>query len=302
MIHFSSSLSPTNAVPVKTPIPTNTEDFVMSITRSDTFHKSTETPAAPLIKSASATKKIKRSETFDTEAESISPPPLAEPTDTIPPASIVRSDTFVSKPESTASPPPPPIEPVQTYMESRSNTFVSKSQTPPPPVEITLPTYTKNRFESVVSTNETLPITNPLPLNLSSSIEQPEPIPIKADIPIRPGTASPRKAPTEGKHPIKAIYSYLNEARRWAEQTHDITYSNILLSLEETFQQILTRKTGGTLRKLPDIDAQVLIKAAKSQSAQEVCSTKLFITVHKNLILRFAIYFSNKFLHLVRCL
>jgi hypothetical protein len=263
----------------------------MSITRSDTFDKSTETPAAPLIKSASATKSIKRSETFDTEVESISPPPLAESRDTIPPASIARSDTFVSKPESTASSPPPvetipstkPIEPVQTYMESQSNTFVSKSQTPPPPAEIALPTrqtevvptYTKNHFENVLSTNESLPVTNPISVNQSSPIEQPEPIS------IRPRTASPRKAPTEGKHPIKAIYSYLNEARRWADQTRDVTYSNLLLSLEETFQQIHTRKTGGTLRKLPDIDAQILIKAAKSRSAQEVCFTKLFITIQK---------------------
>jgi hypothetical protein len=169
-------------------------------------------------------------------------------------------------------------------MENRSNTFVSKSQTPPPPMEIissTKPTEViptpsdtfNNRFENVPSANESSPVTNTLPINLLSSIEQPEPILIKADIPIRPRTSSPRKAPAEGKHPIKAIYSFLNEARRWAEQTRDMTYSNLLLSLEETFQQIPTRKTGGTLRKLPDIDVQILIKAAKTQSPQEVCST-----------------------------
>jgi hypothetical protein len=83
--------------------------------------------------------------------------------------------------------------------------------------------------------------------------------------------SSPRKGPIEGKHPIKAIYSFLNEARRWAEQTRDVTYSNLLLSMEETFQQIPTRKAGGTLRKLPDIDSKILIKAAKNQSPNEVC-------------------------------
>jgi hypothetical protein len=35
-------------------------------------------------------------------------------------------------------------------------------------------------------------------------------------------------------------------------------------------QQIPTRKTGGILRKLPDIDSQILTKAAKNQSPQEV--------------------------------
>jgi hypothetical protein len=190
----------------------------------------------------------------------------------------------VSKSESSPPPPPPLIESSSstksTYIEHRSDTFVSHS-------------------EDVPSSNERLPIIDTLPINLSSSFEQTEKIPIKSDIPLTPRVSTPRKVSVEGKHPIKAIYSFLNEARRWSEQTRDITYSNLIVSTEEIVQQIPTRKTGITLRKLPDIDSQILTKSTKNQFPQEVCKNKIFVIIHKNFMIRFVIYFSNNFLLLV---
>jgi len=173
--------------------------------------------------------------------------------DTIPSASTNQSDTFISK--SKSSSPPPPIESIPatkstdiipTYIENRSDTFISRS-------------------EDVPASNEGLPI-----INLSSSLEQLEIIPIKPDVSLTPRVSTPRKKSAEGKHPIKTIYSFINEARRWAEHTRDITYSNLILSTEEIIQQIPTRKTGGILRKLPEIDSQILTKATKNQFPNEV--------------------------------
>lgn len=146
-------------------------------------------------------------------------------------------------------------------MNNRSDTFISKSQTPPPPIEVIIstkptdvvPTYSENRSDLLTSPSEGLP----------SSREQ-------ADIPLTPGVSIPHKTSIEGKHPIKSIYSFLNEARRWALQTRDITYSTLMLSTEEILQQIPTRKPAGILRKIPDIDSQILTKAAKDRSSKEV--------------------------------
>jgi len=239
-------------------ITTSTENLSGPITRSDTFDKKLESPVSPSIENSSASRSITRSETFDKENESVSPPSITKSTDTIPSTSTHRSDTFVSKSESSP-PPPPPIERISsaksTYIEKRSGTFISHS-------------------EDVPSLNERLPIIDTLPINILSSLEQPDIIPVKHDIPLTPRVLTPPKVPVDGKHPIKAIYSFLNEARRWAEHTHDITYSNLILSTEEIIQQIPTRKTGGNLRKLPDIDSQILIKASKNQSPNEVCVTQ----------------------------
>jgi len=243
-----------------THITISTENLSRPLTRSDTFDKKLESPMPPSTENIPVSRSITRSETFDKENERVSPPSITKSTDTILSTSIHRSDTFVSKPESS---PPPPIEHISstkstniipTYIENRSDTFISHS-------------------EDVSSLNERLPIIDALPINILSSLEQPDIIPIKHDIPLTPRISNPCKAPVDGKHPIKAIYSFLNEARRWAEHTHDITYSNLILSTEEIIQQIPIRKTGVNLRKFPDIDSEILIKASKNQSSNEVCDT-----------------------------
>ena len=173
-----------------------------------------ESPVPPPIDTTPVKKTMRRSGTFDTEPEKISPPP----------------------------PPPPPTtttEPVSTFIEQPSDLVVSKPQTPPMDPDPTYPEY-----QSTLLTNSPPP-----------------------QVPI------PHKVSIEGKHPIKAIYSFLNEARRWAEQTQEITYSKLMFATEEISQQIPTRKPAGTLRKIPDIDSQTLIKAAKAQLPGEVCSS-----------------------------
>ncbi len=132
-----------------------------------------------------------------------------------------------------------------------------------------------------MSSNEKIPFIKSIdtaPINLIPSSEQIETIPVKPDIPKTPRVSTPRKAPVKEKHPIKITYSFLNEARRWAENTHDITYSNLILLTKETIQQMPTRKIGGTLRKLPDIDSQILTKAAKKQSSREYLLLEQLLT------------------------
>ena len=116
-------------------------------------------------------------------------------------------------------------------------------------------------------------------MNLSTPLKQSEIIPVKTDRPSTPRISTPRKAPVEEKYASKATYPFLNEARRWAEHTRDITYSNLIRSTEEIVQQIPTRKTGATQRKLPDIDSQILTKAAKNQSSNEVCDISKRLTI-----------------------
>ena len=67
--------------------------------------------------------------------------------------------------------------------------------------------------------------------------------------------------------------SGLNDARRWAEHTRDMTYANVIQLTEELSHQIPFRKAGVPIRKLPDIDSQLLTKTAKSQSPSEVCQS-----------------------------
>lgn len=148
------------------------------------------------------------------------------------------------------------MEPVSTFLENRSGTFVSKSQTPPP---IERPPSTK-------------PI-DPVPIHLFEDLSLTN-VPPETTISPTPRVSIPHKVSIEGKHPIKAIYSFLTEARRWAEQTRDITYSNLMLSTEEILQQVPARKAPGTLRKLPDIDSQILIKAAQARLPGEVSQIK----------------------------
>lgn len=234
-------------------IPISTENYLTSITRSDTFNTKAESPSPPQTGRTSTTKSINRSGTFHKEPENVlSPVPVIQSVETIPAALTNRSSTFVSKSE---TPPLPPenilsTDFIPTFTETRSDTFISRS-------------------EDVPSSNEKLPIIDPIPTHLPSSLEQFETIPMKLDISSTPRLSTPPKVSVEGKHPIKTIYSFINEARHWAEHTRDITYSHLLLSTEEIIRQLPIRKTGGTLRKLPDIDSQILIKAAGNQSSND---------------------------------
>lgn len=197
-----------------------------------------QTPPPPPNVIPMRSESIQRAETFEKPAESPVPPSIVKKT-------IRRSGTFDTEPEKISPPPPSPTEPVSTFIEQRPDSVVSKPQTPP-----TEPDSTYREDQSTLLIN-TLPERNISP--------PPPPVSI------------PHKVSIEGKHPIKAIYSFLNEARRWAEQTQEITYSNLMFATEEISQQIPTRKPAGTLRKVPDIDAQTLIKAAKAQLPGEVC-------------------------------
>jgi hypothetical protein len=210
-------------------------------------------------------KTAKRSDTFDKDSESslllsTESIPVIQPIDTIRPTSINRSDTFDKKSESSS---PPLIESKSIDTINRSDTFVSKSDVENiPPIE---PNDSHKRSESIS-------VIKPIDIisTLTSSLEQSVTIPVKSEIISTPRVSTPRKALVKEKHPDKTTYSFITEARRWAEHTHDITYSNLLIATEETAQQIPTRKTGSTIRKLPDIDSQILTKAAKSQSPNEV--------------------------------
>jgi hypothetical protein len=167
-------------------------------------------------------------------------------------------------------------------MEKRTDIFISPSESiSSPPECITpiksndhIPAFMENKSTIVSTSDESIPVIKSidiLPINLSTSLKQSQTIPVKPDRPSTPRVSTPRKAPPEENHSTKATYPFLNEARRWAEHTRDITYSNLIRSTEEIIQQIPTRKTGATLRKLPDIDSQILTKAAKKQSPEEVC-------------------------------
>lgn len=183
----SKEQRPSSTLP-QTPPSINRESFSATIAR-------VESPVPLPIDTTPVIETIRRSGTFDTEPEKISPPPV-----------VTRQNSIHS--------PSPAREPEPTYPEDQS-----------------------------ILLTDTLPV------------------------PI------PHKVSNEGKHPIKAIYSFLNEARRWAQQTQEITYSTLMFATEEILQQIPTRKAAGTLRKLPDIDSQTLIKAAKTQLPGEVCSS-----------------------------
>lgn len=211
-----------------------------------------------MIESIPITKPRNRSETFEKDTESVSPPPIVTPLHPIPSASITRSDTFVSKPESPPPPPPPSIETISSTK----------------PTDI-IPSYIENRSDTFISHSEDVP-TSIERLPVIETLNQSETIPVKPDVPFTPRISTPRKRSIEGKHPIKAIYSFLHEARRWAEHTRDVTYSNLILATEEIISQIPTRKAGAALRKLPDIDSSILSKAAKDQSPKEVCTTTYF--------------------------
>ena len=100
--------------------------------------------------------------------------------------------------------------------------------------------------------------------------EQPQVKSARAMIPPSPRVATPRKAPVEEKVSVKVNNAFLTKARRWAKSTTDNRYAHLLGASEEAASQVSIRKTGTNLRKLPDIDAQILKKLVKEQPSQQV--------------------------------
>lgn len=243
--------------------PTPRRERSKQIVRAETFEKEAETPAPPTVDNTPTTPVINRLDTFVSKREDTPPPPPSS-VEPVPSTTVTRVDTVVNITENTSLP---------NEIKHGLDTFISKPETPPPPpprqpspLPVEMPSEpTPSQTEELVLSNETIPIVDLLPT------EQPEIKEVKVDIPLTPRISTPPpKVTVEGKHPIKAIYSFLNEARRWAQQTRDVTYANLILSTEELLQHLPSRKTGGTLRKLADIDVQVLAKAAKSPLPKEV--------------------------------
>ena len=110
-----------------------------------------------------------------------------------------------------------------------------------------------------------------------------------------PRPPTPRKRSVEEKRPIKMDNSFLREARRWAEKTREITFANLLQTSEEAAEQIPNRKTGGTLRKLPDLDSNLLSKLTKNQLPQEVRLSTYFYYKSKDCISRYHFSYWNNY-------
>ncbi|CAF2069953.1 unnamed protein product [Rotaria magnacalcarata] len=225
-----------------------------SMIRSNTFEKKLESPRLPIETISTPPKPIYRSDTFhkDKDTLSSSPPPIIKSIDITSSISISRSNTFVDKFERSPS---PPIEKITSIdIKHQSNGY-------------------SNHDEGVSSFNEQISIRNSIatvPIELPKTLKQSERISAKPDLPITPRISTPRKISKDEQHPTKKLNKFLNEAHCWAENTRDVTYSNLILSTEENLQQHPTRKTGANLRKLPDLDTQVLAKATKNQPSKQI--------------------------------
>ncbi|CAF3397583.1 unnamed protein product [Rotaria sp. Silwood1] len=283
-----------------------------SIIRSNTFEKNLESPRPSIENISMQPKLINRSDTFHKETENFPLTPIESTTivqsiDTAPSPSINRSDTFHKETESFSLTPiesttiVQSIDTVSSPFINRSDTFISKfEKSPSPPIE----TILQHQYDTCNNNSENISLSNErtsvrksvdiLPIDISLTLKQSEIISNKPDLPSTPRISTPRKSSKEEKYSTKLTNTFLNEARRWAEHTRDITYSNLIISTQETNQQIPTRKTGITLRKLPDIDSQILIKATKNQSSKEIryllleqiltpCSLSLIGTMYSNL-------------------
>ena len=93
---------------------------------------------------------------------------------------------------------------------------------------------------------------------------------------MTPRPTTPLKQHKETRDSKKVINSFLNEAQQWATRTREITFASLLSTSEETAQQISVRKIGSNIRKLADLDPQVITKLAKNRSPHEVL-TQSFI-------------------------
>ncbi|CAF1071718.1 unnamed protein product [Adineta steineri] len=295
---------------IESPISPSIENnsLANSLIRSRTFDKEMKNFQRPSVDSTSSIS-LNRSQTFVNESKNI--PPSIESIsprksiDITPRQIESRSDILINRPESA----PPPIETIlprksidftSTLMDNRSDLLINNSKNISSsdkkiPFVKSIDVVTANHSIPVKPDRPSTPrVSTPVKLDRPSTPR--ESVPVKPDRPSTPRVSTPRKAPVEEQQQQsnQSIYPFLNEARRWAEHTHDITYFNLIRSSEETIQQMPTRKPGGNLRKLPDIDSKLLIKAAKNQSPKEVhylhleqiltpCSLSLIGTTFPNL-------------------
>lgn len=213
--------------------------------RSNTFERKPESPRPSIEIIPTPSKSISRSDTFHKETEPSFPAPFIQSVDTKNSISVDRSNAFIDQLKKPPSPPVGTISPID-YQQRPLDSFLNTS-------------------ENLSSFNEHIPV------DLSSDLKLPEEISVKPDLLITPRISTPRQTTKREEHHLTKIpYTFLNEARRWAGQTRDMTYANLILSTEESAHQLPIRKTAANIRKLPDVDSHILTKAAKKQSPKEV--------------------------------
>ncbi|CAF0912178.1 unnamed protein product [Adineta ricciae] len=286
-------------IPIKasnTHMPTHVKDSLTTLARSNTFDKNIESPITPSIENISLSNSLIRSKTFDKEMENFQRPTIeristARSVDSTSSATLKRSNTFVNKSSTTllrigSISPRKAANIVPPVAEIKPDPIVSKPTRIPSPTEHrtqieTLPAKEEKKSEVSINNSQLVfsfhdphPIgksADPLPVDPIISSKPIETVPVTRDRPITPKVSTPRKTvPVQERPTTQVTYPFLNDARRWAEHTRDMTYANLIQLTEELSHQIPSRKTGVSIRKLPDIDSQLLTKAAKSQSPSEL--------------------------------
>ncbi|CAF1250746.1 unnamed protein product [Adineta ricciae] len=290
---------PLTMIPIKvsnTHMPTHVKDSLTTLARSNTFDKNIESPITPSIENISMSNSLIRSKTFDKEMENFQRPTIeristARSVDSTSSATLKRSNTFVNKSSTTllrigSISPRKAANIVPPTAEAKPDPIVSKPKRIPSSTEDrtqieTLPAkeekkseVSSNHSQLVFSFHDPHPIdksADPLPVDPIISSKPIETLPVTRDRPITPKVSTPRKTmPVQEIPTTQVTYPFLNDARRWAEHTRDMTYANLIKLTEELSHQIPSRKAGVSIRKLPDIDSQLLTKAAKSQSPSEL--------------------------------
>lgn len=194
---------------------------------------------------------VERSETFDKYLERPLSPSMGHNNSSPPAATLKRADTFVSDVNSS-------------HLE---DSIITSS------IDGSEPIICKPQSNTLNSPPDTFRSSIDLPAIIDTSAihsVQPQVKSARAMIPPSPRVATPRKAPAEEKVSVQVNNAFLTKARRWAKSTTDNRYTYLLGASEEAASQVPIRKTGTNLRKLPDIDAQILTKLVKEQPSQQV--------------------------------
>ena len=159
---------------------------------------------------------------------------------TIPVPPLKRSDTFQTKID---SPRREPVDVIPSPSMQRSETFTNESKRPPSSTE------ERPGSRSTSELSITIPIDSP-------TFERTETI--------------SREAPIEIKQPVTPVSSFLSQAREWARRTHDLTYTNLVTLNDEATEHRPIRRSGASLRKLPEVDPATLTRLIKNRSPNEV--------------------------------
>jgi hypothetical protein len=81
---------------------------------------------------------------------------------------------------------------------------------------------------------------------------------------------TPRNVHIVDKHLETTRTSFLYNAQHWAERTHTITYTHLLQTSIDAAKQMPTRRIAAHLRKIPELDSNILSKFVRSQSREQV--------------------------------